>query len=117
MQLPIPVGTILQNRYRLLNILGQGGFGRTYLAEDLGRFQERCAIKELIPDPNTTELMEKVKELFQREASTLYQIQHPQIPQFRATFEQDGRLFLVQEYVEGNTYYKLLQERKAKGLA
>ncbi len=117
MQLPIPVGTILQNRYRLLSILGQGGFGRTYLAEDLGRFQERCAIKELIPDPHTTELMEKVKELFQREASTLYQIQHPQIPQFRATFEQDGRLFLIQEYVEGNTYYQILQERKANGLA
>ena len=49
MQPPIAIGTLLQNRYRLLSILGQGGFGRTYLVEDLGRFQERCALKELIP--------------------------------------------------------------------
>ena len=40
MQPPIAIGTLLQNRYRLLSILGQGGFGRTYLVEDLGRFQE-----------------------------------------------------------------------------
>ena len=39
MQPPIAIGTLLQNRYRLVNILGQGGFGRTYLVEDLGRFQ------------------------------------------------------------------------------
>jgi serine/threonine-protein kinase len=43
MQPPIPLGAVLQNRYRLTKILGQGGFGRTYLAEDLGRFNELCA--------------------------------------------------------------------------
>jgi serine/threonine-protein kinase len=48
MEPPIPSGTILQNRYHLLSVLGQGGFGRTYLAEDQGRFNERCALKELI---------------------------------------------------------------------
>ena len=43
MQPPIPNGTVLQNRYRSIQVLGQGGFGRTYLAEDQGRFNERCA--------------------------------------------------------------------------
>ncbi|GJD15484.1 serine/threonine kinase [Rivularia sp. IAM M-261] len=116
MQPPIPAGTILQNRYRIINILGQGGFGRTYLAEDQRRFNEPCAIKELIPNATgTTSAWEKAQELFQREAEILYQIQHPQIPQFRERFEQDQRLFLVQDYVAGKTYRDLLEERKARG--
>lgn len=114
MQPPLPNGTILQNRYCLLNILGQGGFGRTYLAEDQGRFQEKCALKEFIPQNSGSQSLQKSKELFQREASTLYQIQHPQIPQFRAAFAQNQRLFLVQDYVEGKTYRTLLAQRKSK---
>ncbi len=117
MQSPLSAGLVLQNRYRLLNILGQGGFGRTYLAEDLGRFNERCALKEFIPSQSGNYALEKSKELFQREAATLYQIQHPQIPQFRATFEENQRLFLVQDYVEGKTYRAILNDRIAQGLA
>lgn len=113
MQPPIPLGTVLQNRYRLIKILGQGGFGRTYLAEDQGRFSELCALKELIPAQLESYALEKSKQLFQREAAILYQIQHPQVPQFRATFEQDQRLFLAQDYVEGKTYRALTDERKA----
>ncbi|NJR15709.1 MAG: protein kinase [Calothrix sp. CSU_2_0] len=116
MQPPIPVGTILQNRYRIINILGQGGFGRTYLAEDQRRFNEPCAIKELIPiTTGTSSSWEKAQELFRREAEVLYQIEHPQIPKFRERFEQDQRLFLVQDYVQGKTYRALLEERKAIG--
>jgi serine/threonine protein kinase len=116
MQPPIPVGTVLQNRYRIIQTLGQGGFGRTYLAEDERRFKELCAIKELIPTA-TGEVWEKAQELFQREAAVLYQIQHLQVPQFRERFEQDQRLFLVQEYVAGKTYRTLLDERKEVGSA
>ncbi len=115
MQPPISIGTVLQNRYRLVKILGQGGMGRTYLAEDQGRFNELCALKELIPAQTGNDVLEKSKKLFQREASILYQIQHPQVPQFRATFEQDQRFFIVQDYVEGKTYARMLDERKAAG--
>ncbi|MBW4468062.1 MAG: protein kinase [Pegethrix bostrychoides GSE-TBD4-15B] len=115
MQPPISAGTILQNRYRMLSILGQGGFGRTYLAEDQGRFHEPCALKEFIPPQGNDYAFVKARELFQREAAVLYQISHPQIPQFRAIFEEDHRLFLVQDYVEGKTYRLLLNERKAQG--
>ncbi|WP_448600460.1 protein kinase domain-containing protein [Thermoleptolyngbya sp.] len=115
MQPPLSAGTVLQNRYRLVKLLGQGGFGRTYLAEDLGRFSERCALKEFIPSQSGDYALEKSKELFQREAAILYQIQHPQIPQFRATFEENQRLFLAQDYVEGKSYRDLLTERKLKG--
>ncbi|MBD2773103.1 serine/threonine-protein kinase [Iningainema tapete] len=115
MRPPITAGTILQNRYRIIQTLGQGGFGRTYLAEDQRRFNELCAIKELMPTATGTEAWEKSLELFQREAATLYKIQHPQIPQFRENFEQDQRLFLVQEYIAGKTYRTILDERKAIG--
>ncbi|MDF5738905.1 MULTISPECIES: protein kinase domain-containing protein [unclassified Nostoc] len=115
MQPPITVGTVLQNRYRIIQILGQGGFGRTYLAEDQRRFNELCAIKELIPTATEALAWEKAQELFYREAAILYQIQHTQIPKFRERFEQDQRLFLVEDYVAGQTYRTLLVERQAVG--
>lgn len=115
MQPPISTGTVLQNRYQIIQILGQGGFGRTYLAEDQRRFNELCAIKELIPNTTDPVAWQKAQELFLREANILYQIEHPQIPKFRERFEQDQRLFLVQDYVAGKTYHTLLDERKAVG--
>jgi serine/threonine protein kinase len=112
---PLPSGTVLQNRYRVIKLLGQGGFGRTYLAEDQGRFNEQCAIKEFVPRQGEDHFSVKATELFQREAAILYQIQHPQIPQFRATFEVEQRLFLVQDYVEGTNYRDLLNQRRGQG--
>lgn len=44
MQASIELGTIIQNRYRVLSVLGQGGFGRTYLAEDQSRFKDRKSV-------------------------------------------------------------------------
>ena len=117
MQPPILIGTVLQNRYRIVQILGQGGFGRTYLAEDQRRFNELCAIKELIPTATGTVAWEKAQELFHREAAILYQIENPQVPKFREKFEQDQRLFLVQDYVAGKTYWDILKERQAIGQA
>ncbi len=115
MQPPLPTGTLLANRYRINRVLGQGGFGRTYLVEDQGRFNEPCALKEFIPTQQSGYVLEKARELFGREASTLYQLQHPQVPQFRATFEEGHRFFLVQDYIEGKTYRALLNERKPQG--
>ncbi|MEL6248173.1 MAG: serine/threonine-protein kinase [Cyanobacteria bacterium J06627_15] len=115
MQPAISPGTLLQNRYDVVQLLGQGGFGRTYLAKDKGRFEERCAIKEFVPSQGEDRFSDKATQLFQREAAILYQISHPQIPQFRATFEEDQRLFLVQDYVDGTTYRDLLDQRRAQG--
>jgi serine/threonine protein kinase len=103
--------TILQNRYYIVKTIGQGGFGRTYLAQDRDRFNELCVLKEYSPAQMGTYAMEKSKELFEREAQVLYQLDHPQIPKFRASFAEDKRLFLVQDYVEGKTYSDLLKER------
>ncbi|MGB0562247.1 MAG: serine/threonine protein kinase, partial [Spirulinaceae cyanobacterium] len=115
MQAPLTPGTLLNQRYHILRTLGQGGFGRTYLAEDRGRFQEQCAIKELVPSQNSEYALAKSRELFQREAAILYQIRHPQVPQFQATFEEQGRLFIVQDYVEGHTLQEIREVRRLSG--
>lgn len=115
MQPPFPQGFVLKGRYAIRSTIGQGGMGRTYLAQDLERFNETCVLKEFIPPQDSLEVSEKAKELFRREASVLYQIRHPQVPEFRATFESEGRLLLVQDYVEGKNYRNLLLDRLKTG--
>ena len=114
---PIPAGAILRQRYVIQRVLGQGGFGRTYLALDQERFNELCALKEFtVPYQDETQL-DKSRMLFQREANVLHQIQHPQIPRFWAAFEDHKRLFLVQDYIQGQTYRQILSDRKPQGRA
>jgi serine/threonine protein kinase len=111
----ISSGTLIDNRYTIQKLLGQGGLGRTYLAFDTRRFNEPCVLKEFAPIGTGESGLEKCRDLFKREAKILHQLQHPQIPKFLACFEGDGRLFLVQEYVDGQTYSKLLQKLQKQG--
>lgn len=93
-------GDILNSRYRILYQLGHGGFGRTYLAEDINRFNEACVLKEFAPQLHGSFALVKAQELFEREAGVLYRLEHPQIPRFRELFRyqhQDKKhLLLVQ---------------------
>ncbi|MUG97059.1 protein kinase [Scytonema sp. UIC 10036] len=111
----IPSGTFIDNRYIIQKLLGQGGLGRTYLAFDTRRFNEPCVLKEFAPAGSGESSLEKCRNLFKREAKILHQLEHPQIPRFLACFEGDGRLFLVQEFVDGKTYSALLRERQKLG--
>lgn len=112
-------GTVLGDRYQIVQELGHGGFGRTYLADDLNRFKEPCVLKEFAPQVQGTYALQKAEELFQREAGVLHQLRHPQIPRFRelfrTTFENNPRLFLVQDYVSGQNYRQLLDARRSQG--
>lgn len=110
-EVAIPLGTLISNRYLIQKVLGQGGFGRTYLAFDQHCFNKYCVLKEFLPCLIQESYQQKSRDLFAREARILYQIDHPQIPKFQACFEEEGRLFLVQEYVDGKTYSTLLKER------
>ena len=111
-------GDILRSRYRIVRQLGHGGFSRTYLAEDTNRFDELCVLKEFAPQLKGTFALEKAQELFEREAGVLYRLQHPQIPQFRQLFRykkaNKDLLFLVQDYIEGENYHVLLNQRLAE---
>ncbi|WP_052050373.1 serine/threonine-protein kinase [Leptolyngbya sp. KIOST-1] len=104
---------LLGGHYRVLRQLSQGSFGDTYLAEDTHRFQELCVLKEFNPQVPGKLALDKAQTLFEREASILYQINHPQVPRFRELLRDEGRLFLVQDYVEGPTYRELLDRRRA----
>jgi serine/threonine-protein kinase len=116
-KLPLGAGQVLEKRYRIVSQLGQGGFGRTYLAEALQRFSDRCVLKEFAPQVQGAAELQKAKELFEREAGVLHQLQHAQLPRFWELFQADighgnGCLFLVQDYVEGQTYFDFFKSGK-----
>ena len=107
-------GDVLQSRYRILCSLSSEGFGLAYLAEDLQRFNEHCVLKEFVPQFKGIDALEKAQELFEREVGILYRLQHPQISQFRQLLyceRDEGHLFLVWDYVVGETYHTLLNQR------
>ncbi|MGJ3249326.1 MAG: protein kinase domain-containing protein [Elainellaceae cyanobacterium] len=115
---PVPSGgaiapeTLVNNRYRVRQVLGRGGFGQTYLAHDTYRFDDLCVLKEFVPLTKTPQLVEKSRKLFEQEARVLYQINHPQIPKFLAWFTENERLLIVQEYIDGKTYSDLVRDRQ-----
>ncbi|MDB9380047.1 serine/threonine-protein kinase, partial [Nodularia sphaerocarpa] len=119
--LPLAFGQVVNNRYRIIRQLGQGGFGRTYLAEDSHKSSQTCVLKEFAPQVQAKQDLEKAKELFEREASVLKTLQHPQIPRFHASLQvQIGCkdfFFLVQDYIDGDNYDQLLEERQSQGRA
>ena len=108
-------GIILNNRYRIIKQIGQGGFGRAYLAEDTHRYRELCVLKEFAPKIESDREFRKAEDLFEREAGILYKLKHLQIPQFEAlliTRVNDRRsLFIVQEYIAGESYWQLLKRQ------
>ena len=98
--------------YRTIKLIGQGGFGRTFLAVDESKplIFSQCVIKQSLPQKN---LAEKAAQLFHQEAAQLETLgKHPQIPELIAHFEQDGRQYLVQEFIDGKN---LAQELEQKG--
>lgn len=104
---------LFRNRFRVIRLLGEGGFSRTYEAIDTDRMDDPCVIKQFLPQVQGTAALEKATELFKQEAKRLYDLgEHPQIPRLIAYFEQDKRLYLVQELIEGQT---LLQELNQQG--
>ncbi|NCS28602.1 MAG: SUMF1/EgtB/PvdO family nonheme iron enzyme [Microcystis aeruginosa F13-15] len=99
------------SRYLIVGVLGEGGFGRTYQAKDLNFKEKPRVIKKFIAQMQGAAL-EKSKELFQREAEKLDELKHEQIPTVYDYFSQGNSLYLVQEFIEGET---LLQEYQREG--
>lgn len=105
---------LLKERYFPLYPIGRGGFGRTFLAIDKHiPSQPKCVIKQLYFSDTNEANFKKAVELFHQEALRLDELQHPQIPQLLAHFEQDNQLYLVQELIVGQT---LAQELQAQGV-
>ncbi|AFY35054.1 serine/threonine-protein kinase [Calothrix sp. PCC 7507] len=104
----------LKERYRAIKPIGQGGFGRTFLAVDEDKpSKPRCVIKQFYPQAQGTNTLAKAVELFTQEAVQLDELgKHPQIPELLAYFTQDDRQYLVQEFIDGQN---LAQESAQKG--
>jgi serine/threonine protein kinase len=109
------LGETLGGRYQIIQELGAGGFGKTYLARDTQLPGEPvCVVKQLQPQSSDPSLLQIASRLFQGEAEVLQQLgQHPQIPRLLAHFEQDQNFFLVQEFIDGSDLsHEVKQGRK-----
>ena len=108
----VKIPDLLYRRFRMIKFLGQGGFGRTYLAEDTDKLNKKCVVKQLVVNNQGTAGLQKVLELFQREAEKLEQLgDHQQIPRLVAYFPENNQLYLAQEYIEGETLNTILAKQ------
>jgi serine/threonine protein kinase, bacterial len=105
---------LLRDRYRVVQALGQGGFGATFLAKDESLpGSPYCVIKQLRPAATSPHVMDMARELFKREAKTLGKVgNHPQVPRLLDYFEANQEFYLIQEYISGST---LQQEVRRSG--
>jgi len=100
-------GVILQNRYRILRKLGQGGMGTVYLAEDQ-RFGSKVALKEARFE------REEARRAFEREAGLLNRLRHPALPVVMDYFTEGQGQYLIMQFIPGSDLEELLVERLAK---
>ncbi|ARV60714.1 serine/threonine protein kinase [Nostocales cyanobacterium HT-58-2] len=97
---------LLNNRYQVIQVLGAGGFGETFLAEDMHMpSRRRCVIKQLKPVTNDPQTYKIIQNRFEREAATLEYLGEgsDQIPKLFAYFSETGQFYLVQEWIQGQT--------------
>ena len=116
MSLPIKSGEILRDRYKIRRIIGHGGMGCIYLADDLRLEGRMCALKEVEHDLTLPEeMIKQARDQFMREATVLARLDHPNLPKVSDFFSQGGRDFLVMDFVPGKDLRTLMNEAHQKG--
>lgn len=96
-------GQILQNRYRIASMLGQGGMGAVYRAWDI-RLNVSVAVKEMVPQPGLDQqTLTQLRQQFQQEAQILARLVHPYLVRVTDFFEESGNAYLVMDFVEGES--------------
>jgi serine/threonine protein kinase len=105
MQQILEPGKTLRGRYKIQELVGQGGMGAVYRADDLRLSGRVCAVKEVLPALSESsvskEELEQLTEQFRIEASTLARLDHPNLPKVSDYFSIGGREYLVMDFVGG----------------
>jgi serine/threonine-protein kinase len=116
MPTPLKPGEVLRGRYQIRRIIGQGGMGSIYLADDNRLEGRQCALKEVEHDRSMpTDLLRQARDQFQREATVLARLDHPNLPKVSDFFSQGGRDYLVMDFIPGEDLRAILSESRQKG--
>ena len=116
MPVPLKAGEVLRGRYRINRIIGQGGMGSIYLADDLRLEGRQCALKEVENDRSLTpDLLRETREQFLREATVLARLDHPNIPKVSDFFSIGNRDYLIMDFVPGKDLRTLMIEARQSG--
>ncbi len=111
--MPLNAGQILQNRYRIISLLGQGGMGAVYRAWDT-RLQVPVALKEMTHQPGLDpRTLAQLRQQFQQEATVLARLDHPHLVNVTDFFVQDGNAYLVMNYIEGENLAERIKRQGA----
>jgi serine/threonine-protein kinase len=116
MPIPLKAGETLRSRYRIRRIIGQGGMGCIYLADDLRLEGRQCALKEVDHDRSMpADMLQQARDQFLREATVLARLDHPNLPKVSDFFSIGGRDYLAMDYVPGKDLRTLMLEARQNG--
>jgi serine/threonine protein kinase/cytochrome c-type biogenesis protein CcmH/NrfG len=112
----LPIGTILDGKFKIVQNLGEGGMGTVYKVEQIGLPPGRSpyyAVKELLISPNTSEEDRKAAiERFHKEIDLLRDLKHPRIAALMRPFQDRGNYYFAMEFVSGRSLEKILEDTK-----
>ncbi len=112
----LPPDTLLHQRYLIRRVIGQGGMGNVYLAEDTRLAGRLCAVKEVAHDPGLPpHLLEEARAQFLQEATVLARLDHPNLPKVSDFFSEGQRDYLVMDFVPGKDLRTLIEEARYAG--
>jgi serine/threonine protein kinase len=111
---PLALGTVLRSRYKIMELVGQGGMGAVYRADDLRLEGRQCAVKEVQLETEA-DFAAQSREQFHREASVLARLDHPNLPKVSDYFSEGGRDYLVMDFVAGRNLKEIMDEARRQG--
>ncbi len=113
---PLKSGDILRSRYKIKRVIGQGGMGSIYLADDMRLKGRQCALKEVEHDYSLDKnLLAEARKQFLQEATILARLDHPNLPKVSDFFSIKDRDYLVMDYIPGDDLRTLMLKAKHQG--
>jgi len=111
--MPLKSGDVLRERYKIKRFISQGGMGSIFLADDLRLEGRQCAVKEVRLDPSLpSQTLRQTREQFQREATVLARLDHPNLPKVSDIFSEEESDYLVMDYIPGKDLLSLMIEKR-----